>query len=418
MRKKPKGYNQYILFIIILYFFVFKDFLEQYISWVGYTDELFVLLAVPIFVFDLKKSHFILRFKRQVGYGRCVILFLIIGFVSSFVYKYQDFIRIVLPDLLLCSKYWLSLYVGKHIFKGMNLDDFKKNIYEHIKVIACFYVICMCIDSQLHIFAGEFRYGLKTTQLMYSHPTVFVACCILLIMLLIVVKDQADQWKWWLALLLFFMCSTLRSKAFGGAIAVVLICYFVFYRKKKIRVRTLLMFVPLIIVIAWEQIEFYFFSSIQSDSARYQLLAKSFEIAKDHFPLGSGFGTFASYYSGVRYSPLYKIYGLSAVNGLSMSNRAFMSDSFWPMILGQTGWFGCIAYIGALALLFMEIQKLRKVNCDYYAASLCGLSYLLIASMAESAFVHPLAIPIATFMGCLLKKNEDREEKMGLTNTE
>ena len=145
--------------------------------------------------------------------------------------------RIVLPDLLLCSKYWLSLYVGKHIFKGMNLDDFKKNIYEHIKVIACFYVICMCIDSQLHIFAGEFRYGLKTTQLMYSHPTIFVACCILLIMLLIVVKDQTDQWKWWLALLLFFMCSTLRSKAFGGAIAVVLICYFVFYRKKKIRVR-------------------------------------------------------------------------------------------------------------------------------------------------------------------------------------
>lgn len=166
---------------------------------------------------------------------------------------------------------------------------------------------------------------------MYSYPTVFVSCCIFLIMLLLAVKDQADQWKWWLALLLFFMCSTLRRKAFGGAI----------------------------------------------DSARYQLLTKSFEIAKDHFPLGSGFGTFASYYSGVRYSPLYKIYGLSTVNGLSMSNRSFMSDSFWPMILGQTGWLGCIAYIVALAMLFMEIQKLRKISSDYYAASLCGLGCLL-----------------------------------------
>lgn len=402
MKKKPKGYNKYILFISVLYFFVFKDFLERYVSWIGYTDELFVLLAGPIFVFNLKKNHFILRFKRQAGYGRCVILFLVIGFLSSFVYKYQDFIRIGLPDLFLCSKFWLAVYVGKYLFKGLNLEDFKKRISIHIKAITCFYVICMCIDMRLNIFVGAFRYGLKTTQLMYSHPTVFVACCILLIMLLIAVKDEVEEWKRWLVLLLFLMCTTWKSKAFGGAMAVVLICYFAFYRKKRIRVRTLLMFVPLIIAIAWEQIEFYFFSSIQDDSARYQLLVKSFKIAKDHFPLGAGFGTFASYYSGVSYSPLYKIYGLTTVNGLSVNNLSFVSDSFWPMILGQTGWFGCVAYIGAIVMLFREIQKLRKISSDYYAALLCGLSYLLIASMAESAFVHPLAIPIAVFMGYLL----------------
>ena len=54
-----------------------------------------------------------------------------------------------------------------------------------------------------------------------------------------------------------------------------------------------------------------FFSSIIPDSARYQLLTKAFEIARDMFPLGAGFATFGSYYSGVYYSSVYAAYGLS-----------------------------------------------------------------------------------------------------------
>lgn len=59
----------------------------------------------------------------------------------------------------------------------------------------------MCIDRLCNIFQGEFRYGIKSTRLMYSHPTVFVACCMVLVMAVIMVKDQADQWIWWLAFL-------------------------------------------------------------------------------------------------------------------------------------------------------------------------------------------------------------------------
>lgn len=166
------------------------------------------------------------------------------------------------------------------------------------------------------------------SELMYSHPTVFVAYCVLLSMILLAVKDYARNYKVWLVAQLILMCTTLRSKAFAAAVAIVLICYFVFYRKKKFSFRTLILFIPLAIALGWEQIEYYFFSSIQSDSARYQLLIVSIEIAKDHFPLGSGFGTFASYYSGLSYSPLYRIYGLTNVNGLRQGATSFVSDSF------------------------------------------------------------------------------------------
>ena len=195
------------------------------------------------------------------------------------------------------------------------------------------------------------------------------------------------------------------SKAWGIAIAIVLICYFTFYRKKKITIKTLLLFVPLVVTLAWNQIYYYFFSSIQGDSARYQLLINSFKVIKDHFPIGSGFGTYASYYSGKYYSPIYSSYGMTGIYGLTRNNTSFISDSFWPMVFAQTGLIGTVAFGCALLRLFKKIQKIRITSMAFYASAISVLSYLLIASTAESAFVHPVAIPIALWLGVIMNQD-------------
>ena len=41
----------------------------------------------------------------------------------------------------------------------------------------------------------------------------------------------------------------------------------------------------------------------------------------------------------------------------------------------------------------------------FYASAISVLSYLLIASTAESAFVHPVAIPIALWLGVIMNKD-------------
>lgn len=403
VRRKIKGYNRYLLFVVLFYFFLFKDCIEQYVSVAKLADEMIALLSIPIFIFELQKNQFMLKIQKW-GYGKYISLFLISGLLANIIFQYQSFITTALPDAFLCAKFWLALYVGRHIFSEMSVERFAPKIYIHIKIVAFLYLALFCIDQVFGIFYASIRYGLRSTQLMYSHPTVFAACCIYLIMILLLIRDHITGYGKWLFLLLFLMCTTLRSKAWGAALAVVFICYFVFYRKKAIRMRTLVMFVPLVVALGWEQIEYYFFSSIQFDSARYQLLIKSFEIAKDHFPLGSGFGTFASYYSGVNYSSLYAKYGLTNVNGLQEGATSFVSDSFWPMIIGQTGIIGLIAFVLVLVMLFCSIQKIRKVSLSYYASALSGICYLLIASMAESAFVHPLAIPIAILIGFMLSQ--------------
>ena len=397
--------KQYLIFLMLFYFFIAKDWLEQYWSVVGYGDEIIALLAIPIFVIKLCRNQFLVKIYRG-GYGKCVAVFIISGLLGNLVYQYQSFFKVAVPDMFLCMKFWLALYVGKNVLSKLSLKIYAKKIYSHVRFVTTIYAILYIADLRLHLFKASIRYGVRCTQLMYSHSTVFVACCVFLIGILLAVSEYNTGWKKCLGVLLFLMCTTLRSKAWGISIAIVLICYFVFYRKKKITIKTLLLFVPLVVALAWDQIYYYFFSSIQGDSARYQLLINSFEIMKDHFPIGSGFGTYASYYSGKYYSPLYSAYGLTGIHGLTRDNTAFMSDSFWPMVIGQTGLIGVVAFSCALLRLLRQIQKVRITSTSFYASALSVLSYLLIASTAESAFVHPLAMLIAIWIGVIMNQNK------------
>ena len=128
--------------------------------------------------------------------------------------------------------------------------------------------------------------------------------------------------------------------------------------------------------------------------------------AKDYFPFGAGFGTYASHYSGKYYSPLYSMYSLSFVHGLKPDDVVFVSDTFWPMIIGQKGYIGLGCYVLALMYLLKKIIPYFKIRREYYAAALFALGYLGISSLAESAFVNSFAIPLAMVIGMIIYRNE------------
>ena len=97
------------------------------------------------------------------------------------------------------------------------------------------------------------------------------------------------------------------------------------------------------------------------------------------------------------------MYGISNVYGLSQQMSEYISDSFWSMMLGQFGWIGTLLFCAAILALFIQIQALRKFNRGFYASGLSILAYLLISSVAESAFVNPMAIPLAVYLGMLFE---------------
>lgn len=165
-----------------------------------------------------------------------------------------------------------------------SIRRYAKKIYNHVRFVTAVYVICYFFDLKFHLFKASIRYGMRCTQLMYSHSTVFVACCVFLIGILLAVSNYNNDWKKCLGILLFLMCTTLRSKAWGIAIAIVLICYFTFYRKKKITIKTLLLFVPLVVTLAWNQIYYYFFSSVQGGLRKISIVDQFFQSNKRPFP--------------------------------------------------------------------------------------------------------------------------------------
>lgn len=97
--------------------------------------------------------------------------------------------------------------------------------------------------------------------------------------------------------------------------------------------------------------------SDENPQARVALYLGSIDIAVDHLPLGAGLGRYASWMSRVEYSPLYEEYGLSTIPGLRPSNPRYVTDTFWPQILGETGVVGVAAYVAFLGSLAVMLWR-------------------------------------------------------------
>ena len=397
---------RYILFIFIFYTLIFNELLATIIPVFSYEDELLALFAIPIYIVKKRQSKQKEKVKRRVS--TYVVCFLLISLLSSLVYRYQNFIKVALPDLLICSKFWLCIYVGMNYFSGNQLERYAKGILFNVKLIIWLFFIFTISNMIFHIWPiRDYRFGIGSNSLFYGHPTSLVATCSFLAVVLLGLKDYNRKCGLYILMTSFIICSTLRSKGFGDVIIFGIIYYFSYIRKKEVSLKTILPFVPVVIYIGWSQISYYFLSSVDV-SARAQLAIKSVEIAKDHFPLGAGLGTYGSYYSAVYYSPVYYKYGLNVIYGLSQDMVSFISDTFWPMIIGQSGFLGTAFYIMAIIMLIKQIKRLKNINRNYYISSLALICYLLVESVAAVAFVHPLSMPLALWLGIMLKEQKNR----------
>jgi hypothetical protein len=133
--------------------------------------------------------------------------------------------------------------------------------------------------------------------------------------------------------------------------------------------------------------------------ARTALYATSGAIAVDHFPLGTGFGSFGSYASRVYYSDIYVEYGLSNLYGLSASASFFITDTFWPMVIGEGGiatMLGWLALLWVLARASWQLARSASVSASERFIGL-GSLFVLVGSLSESAAsnVYGASLPAA-----------------------
>ncbi|MBA2372804.1 MAG: hypothetical protein H0V74_01190 [Chloroflexi bacterium] len=132
----------------------------------------------------------------------------------------------------------------------------------------------------------------------------------------------------------------------------------------------------------------------QTSPARVALYTGSFRIARDHFPLGAGVGRYGSHMSRIEYSPIYHEYGLDRIRGLRERNPRYITDTFWPMILGEFGVGGLAAYGLLLVSICLAIWRAGRSAADatthaFMAGTLAVLVEALIESLATPMFTSP-----------------------------
>ena len=392
-----------IILVIMFYILIFQNALENYFKAFGILDEaislILLLYGIYMIIFNSKKVKID---KHNVQIIICSIVIGAIGLTGNMIYKYQETIPLI-KDGIALFKGIITYICVPMFFMNLKVSDYLEIINKHLKIISVSVLILVLGNFIFDIFPHyEIRFGIKSQQIFFSHPTYLASFSALLVGLLSVNLKNHKENKIYIFISLIILTTTLRFKAIAFIPIYMYMFYIVIIKERKLQIKDIVILCILGGIFAATQIREY----VQNpDWARSALSITSLKIGRDHFPIGTGFGTYASWVSGESYSKIYDIYGLNKVWGLSSDFYWFVADTFWPMIIGQFGFIGLAIYTFIIYKIYRNIKN--NDNLYYYFGQILLLLYLLVLSVAEASFSGPIVVMYMVFIG-LLGKDKDK----------
>ena len=355
---------------------------------ITYYDEVFQVVILFYLLYVVLKKRFTISYIERliiVFYA----LYLLLCFLSSIFNNYAT-ITVIVLDAFVCVKFFLFYRGGYELSRNGVADT--KTFYEHTNFVCKIISVVLFLYSIHDLFFTpffkkyDFRFFTESLQLFFYHPTHLAAFSILIISVLILNMKYDKSNMIFIILLSCVTILTFRAKAVA-AILIIFLIYFAFV-KFNIPFKGLLFVGALCVALylSLDQIELYFTDTAGKYAPiRLKMMRDGIKIAKDHFPLGAGFGTFGTTVAYDSGSPFY--YKLGYMNGYYKDQP--VGDVFWPGIFAEAGWIGTIFF--ALTVIMMFGLGIKKVKVDKYAGW-CMLSIMIYAfssSTSETGFFHP-----------------------------
>ena len=391
------------ILVIFVYIGVLWSWFQYSIAGIfGYWDELFTLLGIVVIVFNSHRWRKCRQANYYVVFFAAYIFAGVVGNIAGGLVS----IKAALYDILINIKFPVCLLAAYCIFKPVNIEKYSSIIRIHVEILSIVLIIAYAINLFMDIFpVYEIRFGINSVQLFFAHPS-FCAGAVFYLLLLRIVFIKHNNFSTCVSLiLLLIIFMTLRFKAIISIFALYVLGFFIYHRRyRQLKLPLYIIAGAIAFAICYDQVSFYFAGYGLHHFPRGVLFLNSFTLMGQFFPFGTGFGSFGSYYSGVYYSPVYKMLGIDDIFGLSYDNYNAITDQYWPMVGGQTGIFGLLFMITAWAVQFIWIEQLRNVNEKYYYAAMGGFMYILISSTSESAICNPVNIPLGLLIGILLSQ--------------
>lgn len=400
---------EYIFIALLLY----ESLISSIFSF-SYIDEIIAVILVFLALVKIIKEKKIVLTKNEINISIFIILIYIIGAISASIFKIQNNLIISLISGCLSLKALISYVAFRIVFANSNFK-YNKDMLKFTEIGLYGMATLGLIDRFIPIYPRlKPRFGIYPTALCFKIPTMLAAYAIISLLICYFLINNGSYKNKKNKLLIdiisasFLIIISGRTKAIGFLILFLLIIIKekIFETDKKVKIISFIIPIIVVVCFAYGYIKDYFFNSTQS---RAIMLRTSIEVAKDCFPVGSGFGTFGTDMSRQYYSKLYKVYGISKEYGLSEDFSAFVTDSMFPAIIGETGFIGIILYVLVFYNIFdnfLKNVKKRKNQIFLYLI----VFYILIECVAESILMTSRGVLLFCFIAFVMNYFLQRED--------
>ena len=400
-REVKLKFNVYSALIIILFLSLI---LAELFANGSYLDEVIGIISAFYLLFFRSRME-----KRDVITIVLLAVISIYGLISNTVSGLTSNYFSIFVDVLAESKVLLSYFAVKYFLN----DSEKRSIIELLTGISALFTIASFICGIISLFkdigmSGLERYGIRSFHFIFDLEHQFTAVY-MFIFAVLVCNTRMKHGTKVLFYIMAMISMILTTKAPSILFSIIFVSLSFYFRKhKKLSLWIIIIGIIMVIIVGQYQIQEYL---LNENSPRYLFFKYAIKTANNYFPFGSGFATYGSDQAARVYSHLYYQYGFNKLNGMSPDNPAFLSDTFWPMAIGQFGWVGSILYAIVYLRVFLTLKNDKFSNEKRAFVYACYLQYMIHA--IGSAILSSSAGMIG-FMGlALVTELDESQEKSG-----
>lgn len=402
----------YLLYILYLYM-MFSNVLERYIGIFRYADEGLCILLLFIALAKVFRTHDAILEKTDMMIVVGIICLFLIGIISTVQANVIETYTVIVKDIVLTFKFFIAFISIKILLEDFRSKQLSKMLTTTSKIILVLHFLFSIATQFVNTgMSDEMRHGIKCYQFFYSHYTFLVFYVVVLLCTINCGEKKSLKYDVLGTCVLIF---TARTKAIMFIVIYFIIKYFIIKVKKN--GNFIINFKKRYIILAGIGALMVGYSKIQdyigwgySFNLRNALYVRGLQIAGRFFPLGSGFGSFATNISFEYKSKLYEEYNMYVIQGF-VDGSPVVSDVFWPSIYSQFGIIGFCIYVGMLICIFKSIIGTKKICIEVKISVFMLMLYLLVASIAEATFTNDIGVFAIVFSYIFLtKRNEMIQE--------
>jgi len=357
--RKHSIYLEIIFYIYIIAIFLKKIFPFQS----GILDVLILSLLIFFLLLRPKKLW---QGLRKLLTKTVFILFLIFTFYYiglSFISFNSNYLIVL--EYLSVLKWILYFFIGylfAYVYDLLEEDFPQKNSLLFFTIIILIYSISFYNWSGLEGPSTLFGFYSNSYESIFSLRSIFALFGFIVFIYGINIYDRYKYSGLFFVFssFIFLFMSGNRKMLIAYFLVILFIKFNTKYRKILKFFKILLLFIIALLLLQSTMYKKSIKEYSNDKQPRVFTYLKSFQIASDYFPFGSGPATFASKGSMVNYSPIYKKYNMNKKWGFGQNDKVhFYNDTYWAQIIGQYGVIGVLL----LLLIYLKIAGLfRKDN--------------------------------------------------------